>query len=219
MRRLAVLVGVAGMLGAMAVTGAGTAVAGGPTSVLVVAPETGRTAAVHTMSPAYDVLAKSVEAGERGKQQTSARADVRLTWLIHDVQVWRIDEVYLGLPGGPWIATRQSWDGNALELEPTWHRSAQPARLLQLLAGMKVLDAKAASSETQALVDDAQAAAPADDSRTAAASSSGDRFSVTGWRWVLPGLLAGAALTYLALRLNPGWLRRERGPRVELIDE
>ena len=29
-----------------------------------------------------------------------------MTWLIHDVAVWRVDRVYLGDEGGPWIATQ-----------------------------------------------------------------------------------------------------------------
>src|ERR671931_11148 len=33
---------------------------------------------------------------------------INVTWLIHDVSVWRVDRVFTDAPGGPWIETIMS---------------------------------------------------------------------------------------------------------------
>lgn len=254
MRRVGLVLGLAGVLGAVLAMVAGPAVAGGPTSVLLVAPDSGRSAALHVSNPVYEALMRATDGAGGAKTQQPPGQAIRLTWLIHDVQVWRIDEVYADAPGGPWIATRQSWNGNPLELDPVWHRSAQPKELVRLLTTLKVRDPKAPPAQYPAQLP--VQPAPADDAGTDAGTDFGSGtdsgsgtddgtasgtdtqpsgvqassaeqargtddgwVALAGWRWALAGLLAGAGLTYLTVRLSPGWQRRDRDPRVELIDE
>lgn len=225
MRKPALLAVLTGLL---VLAGTGPASAGGPTSVMLVQPDTGRSAALHTTQPTYQVLSDLVQTTaaltdrDAGPDAHTSGTAVRITWLIHDVQVWRVDEVFIDASGGPWIATRENWDGNPLEGDRVWHRSAAPGRLLQLLADLKVLDPKAPLVDYHPSVPapqpEAEAAAAAA-SAEVAASADNDRLALSGWRWVLPGLLAGALLTYLAIRLSPAWQRRSTGPRWELVDE
>jgi hypothetical protein len=223
MRRLAVLTVLSAAVFAVP---AGPAAAGGPTSVLLVAPDTGQTAALHVNHSSYPVLSKLVDVSPASLVDRGGSAErhasgpvIRMTWLIHDVQVWRIDEVYVAAAGGPWIATRQSWEGDPLGIEPTWHRSPEPDRLTQLLRQLKVLDSNAPVETVEPAPVPSGMDPPAQADGPPTAVESLDPVALSGWRWILPGLLAGAALTYLAVRLSPSWQRRDRGPRWELIDE
>lgn len=78
------------------------AVAGGPTSVLVTLPGEGRSTALYYTDPAYDRLWAALRVGEEVRPARNAPEDlggdappVVLTWLIHDVTVWRVDHVYV----------------------------------------------------------------------------------------------------------------------------
>jgi hypothetical protein len=221
MRKTALLAVLTGLL---FLTGTGTASAGGPTSVLLVQPDTGRSASLHVNTLSYNVLADLMKATPRltdakaGPNAHTSGKVVRLTWLIHDVRVWRVDEVHVDAPDGPWIMTRESWDGDPLEKTPVWHRSPQPERLVQLLEDVKVLDSSATAIENDppAVRDDAGTVA-ADVTPPAAAEPA--RVTLAGWRWIVPGVLGGALLTYLAIRFSPAWQRRETGPRLDLVDE
>jgi hypothetical protein len=217
MRRFAVLVGVCVAVFWM---GAAPAVAGGPTSVLLVAPESGMTASLYVTQPEYERLSGLVQNSANDlTDRTSAQHDdgpsVRLTWLIHDVAVWRVDEVFVKAGGGPWIATRMSADGGPLPEQPVWHRPAEPARLIQMLGTMKLLDAGAIPLS----IPEIQLPAGSDPPAAAPVASPSQRVSLSGWRWVVPGLLVGAGLAYLAVRLSPTWQRRTPEPRWDLIDE
>jgi hypothetical protein len=219
MRRFAGLVGVCV---AMLWMGAAPAAAGGPTSVLLVAPETGMTSSLYVSQPEYERLAGLVQNSandltDRTSAQHATGPSVRLTWLIHDVSVWRVDEVFAEAGGGPWIATREATNDGPLPDEPVWHRAAEPGRLIQMLGTMKLLDPGAIPLSLPEI----QLPASTDAGTPAAAppSSEGSRVSLSGWRWILPGLLAGAGLAYVAVQLSPSWQRRTPEPRWDLIDE
>lgn len=119
---------------------AAPAQAGGPTSVLLVVPGGGGTAALYYDEPEYAELARLIGAdGESdpvrdatgGGHETGSA--VTVTWLIHDVQVWRVDRIYLGGPDGPWVASQVRYDGDIWEVPVSWYRPAQPKALLALL--------------------------------------------------------------------------------------
>ncbi|MFD1052131.1 hypothetical protein ACFQ1S_44440, partial [Kibdelosporangium lantanae] len=87
------------------------AYAGGPTSVIIVDPNTGKTAALYTNDKDYgllmDVLGPRPPVPDgpdlHGGPGSSA---INVTWLIHDAEVWRIDRVFLDDPAGPWVETQ-----------------------------------------------------------------------------------------------------------------
>jgi len=144
MRRLVLLLGVLLALCA-AVFLAPAASAGGPTSVLLVWDD-GRSASLTYADPAYEQLMTAIGV-EPGTPTAPAQppageptgGSVTVTWLLHDVQVWRVDEVFPAAPGGPVVGTRLvdlGAGGGYPELfarTPSLHGSADPGALVALL--------------------------------------------------------------------------------------
>jgi hypothetical protein len=206
---------------------AGSAAAGGPTSVLLVVPGEGRTASLYNSDPEYDQLARLVgafgpAAGSTTAPKTSSNAGpsgtddasgpgVTLTWLMHDVNVWRVDRVYLAAEGGPWISSQTTMDGGDLfSQEPRWHTAGDGGKELATLLdglGVGLTATGTAAVAGNGNVDTGQAApipangAPATTGATTTEPSSGLP-GPDGWIWGLAGLLLGTALT-LALRRRP----------------
>jgi hypothetical protein len=144
---------------------------------------------------------------------------VTLTWLIHDVGVWRIDRVFLGAEGGPWISTQTDTDGtHQIADPPIWHRSADGKELTALLNRLGVgLTGVRPSPETHPAASEpaaSEAVSASDEvaaSPRASASSAreGERTSSTWaepsrWVWAATGALLGAALTLAAGRRRGG---------------
>ncbi|MFF1816525.1 hypothetical protein ACFVWG_04470 [Kribbella sp. NPDC058245] len=205
-------------------TMAAPAYAGGPTSVLLSAPP-------RVVALGYDDLRYSELQALTSLEGASKEPDspdhqsgnfVRAAWLIHDMNVWRIDIIYPDAPGGPWIATSESSDGSALDGsallgKPVWHRSPEPVALTKLLASLKLLPGDLDgqrflggpttldySPPASPPVADAQPA-PQPQAQVVATSV------FTGWRWILPGVLVGAALAWAAGR----FLRQRRWDLVD----
>ena len=225
--RRAVVAAVAGVVASLAPLAAGPAIAGGPTSVVLSLPGTGRMNVLHVSSADYEALQAQVggftdpvptpAAGEG----TAARHDqgpvLTLTWLIHDVQPWRVDYVYLLAPGGPWIATRETLNaGDIWALPQTWHRPADAVRLRALVHELKVdptdwspadngvaPEGMPADSDPLGLPSSRSTAAPA----AASARDSGGSAPV-GWVWGIAGLVCGAVLTVAG---EWAWSRRRGG--------
>lgn len=219
-----VIRGVAGLgvVVLLALGGALPAYGGGPTSVLIVSPENETAAALYTSSSKYQALQRYVdEAGQKVEvlkpEQPSGHESgnvVRLTWLIHDTTVWRTDWIYTEAQGGPWIATRLTQDdGNLWDQPVRWHATAEPKALLALLGELGLFKK---SADGGYVVQTPAVPQPAPEQQPVAAVE--DESVLPGWAWVLPGLAAGAALMLLAIKLIPVWQRRDRNPRVQLID-
>jgi hypothetical protein len=128
-----------------------TAHAGGPTSVLMTSPESGRASALHIANPDYDRLYEAVGDDVRGEQArpsgvSSGGEEVRLTWLIHDVQVWRVDRVHLTRQDGIWVetVTELTGAGHPFEQPSRWHRAKNDQALTALLANAGLLGADSA---------------------------------------------------------------------------
>jgi len=192
--------------------------AGGPTSVLLSAPNVPKVAAAGYEDSAYRDLLKLVTAtaGDEGSQQEHAIGNfVRATWLIHDMAVWRTDVIYLYAPGGPWIATTEASDGTGqMEAKPTWHKSADRDHLIQLLDSLG-LNGPAGTGQTTVAPETTIAAGAesvADQPPPTAQSVSADQGALSGWRWSIPGFLLGAVIAVIAIRLVP------RRRSWELID-
>ncbi len=185
--------------------------AGGPTSVLLANPQTGRVAALYYTDRAYDRLADAVGAfaSETGSTDRppavpdDLTGEVRLTWLIHDMSIWRIDRVHATTEDGMWLQTVVRTDGGDVFDQPgTWHRPVDPkalaaalqdARLLTRSAGENPSIASSAESRPAAVTDAAEVDSPR-----------------AGWLVAvgIGGLLIGAVGVMLLRRVRAG--RRER---------
>jgi hypothetical protein len=149
---------------------AGSAYAGGPTSVLLVNTDRARVHALYINDAVYDRLAAAVGDADGASTPPAGVAEglkdqVKLTWLIHDVTVWRLDRVILTRNDGIWIET-------ALKLPEDddtarWHRAHDDQALTALLSAAGLLGKRAeppgdSPASTTPAVADGPAAAAAD---------------------------------------------------------
>lgn len=204
------------------------AAAGGPTSVLLVAPETGQTASLYTSDDDYQALARLVgafdaspgETVEGASRSPSGRA-VTITWLIHDVQVWRVDRVYPDAEGGPLVATQQALDaGSTWEAPVAWHRPAAGTELAQLLDRLVLAGGDTASGGGGQVAGSQPAgqgldAGPADPAQRP--TSAGDGTAASAAAWVLLGSLIGAVLALVTPRAVAA--RRRSGAEVDHVPD
>src|SRR4051794_8102791 len=138
---------VAAAVGLVAVAMPGTAWAGGPTSVLLASPQTDRAAALYTTDPAYqqlsDLLGEEPQADPAPPPTDTGSTYVTVTWLVHDVTIWRIDRAFLDTTSGPWVLTQTAdgttgdvstdlWPGQHGGPGAIWHRPGDPAALIAL---------------------------------------------------------------------------------------
>lgn len=130
-----------------------SAVAGGPTSVLVANYETGRAAAVLHSSTAYTELqsilgtdSPPTAAKRPAGVSESDNATVRMVWLIHDVSPWRIDNVYVQ-DKDVWVETYFDTSGtDPYAATPVWHQPARGADLTKVLTTLGVVGSGASAS-------------------------------------------------------------------------
>jgi hypothetical protein len=150
--RVARLITVLVLVGASCLLAAGTGFAGGPTSALLVAPGYERAAAVYYSDPEYQqletLLAQPAAAtGSAADVPAAAPADglgyITVTWLVHDVSIWRIDRIFLAQDGDHLIVTQLTDGSNATGIgmypgqlgddTAVQHRAADPVALQSLL--------------------------------------------------------------------------------------
>lgn len=214
-----------GAVAAALLLGSGQATAGGPTSVLVANPGTGEAAALYATDARYGELQSALKpaAGETaypdGMSAGPGTPAINITWLWHDVSVWRVDQVRLDVEGGPWVLTNQSDDGDpdSFWSNDSWHRAADPDGVLDVLSSLGVLDEVNSSAP-----DPAEPAPATSDEPTPVASSTRaamDGSSGSVW-WLLPVAAGGVLLGALGRPYADSWFRRWRtsGPRQQLID-
>ncbi|MGI3227982.1 hypothetical protein ACRJ4B_33470 [Streptomyces sp. GTA36] len=221
-----------------------TAAAGGPTSVLVVSPESGQSAALYNSKEEYGELQRLLGAPDSGTRKeppglgVGSGRQINVTWMLHDVSPWRVDRVYPETP-----RTKDVWIHTAANVPESmngyWHRAGQPAAVRALLKKLGVLGESSPGEGAGAIypapweTTEGAAAAPApesgptEQSGTATAAATPD--DGTDWWWAIPGLATGAVLA-LGLRPVVGRLPgvrelsrrrasvREAGPRQELRD-
>ncbi|MFJ9582918.1 hypothetical protein [Streptomyces acidicola] len=245
LRKPGVLLGALATAFALVLLGAPSSVAGGPTSVLLASPTSSQTASLYSTDDGYNLLEKLL--GRAGSDLDSSEEkppkldetighSVNVTWLIHDVNPWRVDQVYPLVPEtrGVWIHTTMGVPNGK---DGIWHKAERPEELRSLLTDLGVMgkapktegeDANASAGRPSH--DDVTAAPATNDSPPARAAAASTGLG-TNWWWAIPGLAVGAALA-LALRplaVRAGWLpstqwrtgwrhHREPGPRQELRD-
>ncbi|MGS0684358.1 hypothetical protein ACVBEQ_04210 [Nakamurella sp. GG22] len=217
--RVARLVSVVLLLGIGSMLSTGTASAGGPTSALLVSPSAEYATGVYYSDPEYGLLQELLAEPSSGAASTASDVSqtgsdyVTVTWLMHDITVWRIDRVFLPPKGEPSIVTQEMWDsaGNATGMYPSedgnatarHHRSPDPAALISLLQKLGLVD----SDSFSAVAEFVPAAA---DSAPAAGETAGQHATLepagtataAGW-WLLGGLVAGIAGCALTVRCVP----------------
>ncbi|NGN70020.1 hypothetical protein G5C51_39800 [Streptomyces sp. A7024] len=226
--RIAIVLLIAPLIGfALAVP----ASAGGPTSVAVFNAGSWQATALHATSESYDELANAIGelsdqthalskapssaalGGQEGRQVTA-------TWMIHDVQVWRVDRIHLDTRDGRPLILRSLTDLSGREAKPTqtWLRAADPEGLRQLLAQLKV-DGKQPAQGAGKGGGEAtgQPAAAQPDKASDPRAATPDTDAATGWWWALPGAAAGALLVWVSLRARPRTGVEGRS-RWELLD-
>ena len=129
----------------------GPASAGGPTSALLSVPGEGRTASLYYTDAAYEELSELLGVtGVSGAGQDDlgqgheSGTGVTVTWLIHDVTPWRVDRIYLGGVGAPWVATQvmDSETGSIWDSPVIWHQPAAGKELTLLLDRLGVGQAR-----------------------------------------------------------------------------
>ncbi|MCX4905979.1 hypothetical protein [Streptomyces sp. NBC_00878] len=224
----------------LVVLGAPTAAAGGPTSVLVVSPESGESAALYNSKKEYGELERLLGRPESGTREEppglglGSGRQINVTWMLHDVSPWRVDRVYPETP-----RTKDVWIHTAANLPTSmngyWHKAEQPTAVRALLKKLGVLGESSGEGgagaiypapwETTEEAAGAPAPVPTEPSGTATAVAAAD--DDTDWWWAIPGLVTGAVLA-LGLRPFVGrlpgarqlsrWREREAGPRQELRD-
>ena len=191
-------------------TAAHSAAAGGPTSVLLANPQTGRVAALYHTDKAYERLAGAVGASESQTGSTNKpgavtddfTGEIRLTWLIHDMSIWRIDRVH-ATEDGMWVQTVVRTDGGDVFDQPgTWHRPVDPKALAAALQDARLLTTAAAEDDSSSIGSKAEsddAAAPLASTSTAESTSGGLIAAVA-----VVGLLVGGAGATLLQRSRAG---------------
>jgi hypothetical protein len=190
-----------------------TAHAGGPTSVLLTNPNLGRATALHVQNPDYDRLFAAVGEQVTGPEQppsgVGSSDEVRLTWLIHDMQIWRIDRVHLTGGDGIWLETVVDItdSGDVFDRPARWHRPANAQALTVLLTSAGLLGADPAPSAT---------ADPNDSSPVTEVSSTPAQSVVPIVAAALGGLVLGAAGSLLLRRRPTGRRPGAERPRVTL---
>ncbi|MGW6025924.1 hypothetical protein [Streptomyces sp. NPDC055099] len=221
--------GVAASL-ALVVAGAPQAVAGGSTSVLVVAPASGESAALYISDREYEeleaglgYLGADMGKGQREQPPGLAMGDgsrqINVTWMVHDVQPWRVDRAYpvaagakddgdgkdtkdgRGGRGGKgadvvWIHTTT----DVGSMKGVWHKAKDPARLTALFDKLGVLGPPTDRGNRAIGPGSDSTPPPTSASETGAgqAAASGGTDVTPGdggtdWWWAIPGAAAGAA--------------------------
>lgn len=184
---------------------AAPASAGGPTSAILSVPGEGKTASLYYTDEEYAALARLIGAeglGVPGSTDDSGQshesgAGVTVTWLIHDVEPWRVDRIYPNAEGGPWVATQvtDSETGSIWDSPVVWHQPTSGKELSMLLD--QLLEGKAAAPAPSVPDTEPPAAAPA-------AAPAASAATVSGAWWALGGLAGGVLLTLGFVRLRAG---------------
>ncbi|HEU4948400.1 MAG TPA: hypothetical protein VFT31_14710 [Kribbella sp.] len=192
-----------------ALSGATSAAAGGPTSVLLSAPSIPKVTAAGYEDKTYEQLVQLIQTTDAvGKHEPPGSGHdsgslIRATWLIHDMSIWRLDLIYPDAPGGLWIATTLAGGDGAMPEQPLWHRSQDPAQLLNVLRDLGLLGGDRGSGGPTNPSWNAEPPPAAQPTEQPVRTVMAEPDTLTGWRWSIPGFLLGAVIAIVAVRLWP----------------
>ncbi|MFF0220725.1 hypothetical protein [Streptomyces sp. NPDC004629] len=232
-RELTALSGMVAVLLGLLLWGASSAVAGGPTSVLVTSPRSGEAAARYFSDEEYGQLQRLLGPENRGSRETPPEAEpdsarqINVTWLAHDIWPWRMDRVFPAdsRSGAVWIHTAAPVSES---LNGYWHRAEHPDQLRALLGKLGVMSNKNSQAGYTGIFPgpwQSESPGTADQNEQSTTTVTiGTKGDGTDWWWAIPGAAAGAVLALvlrsLVPRAAPALRRgdREPGPRQELRD-
>ena len=185
--------------------------AGGPTSVLLTNLDSQRAAGLYYTDEQYLEL-ETLLHGDGTTRETAAASPpgggtyFNVTWLVHDVSVWRTDQLVLDVEGAPWIYTQLPQangggliDGGGGLTDEKWRSLKNGGAIVDLLVAIGV-------------VGDEEPTSTVDSVTTAAAPAAGSQHDTAAsvWRWAVPGLVVG---------LLAGWLIARWRTRARLVSE
>ena len=213
-----------------AVISAGHAEAGGPTIVLVVNPATGEAGALYITDQNYQLLHDSLEPApgmtvERPPQLSAGpgTSAINITWLAHDVSVWRVDHIRLDLKY-VWVQTITMGDGaSPYDSDAEWHVAAGGDAVIGVLHALGVLPNGAPGEGTSAAGTASSAGHPSSALEPAAEPAAEEPASaaspLTDWQWLAAAAAAGLAVGAIGRpALAESVRRRTRGARQQLVD-
>ncbi|WP_069885729.1 hypothetical protein [Streptomyces luteocolor] len=230
-----------GTAAALVLVSAPQAVSGGPTSVLLVAPESTRSASLYNNDVKYDQLERWLEPAGTGEPPDKTppglgigedSRQINITWMVHDVRPWRVDRVYPPLPArkGADVWVHRSTDTESLNGD--WYRAKEPERLVSLFKKLGLMGKASVEGSSGVPPETGEYPPPtaseeSADAQAGAAGGGGPGSDGTDWWWAIPGAGAGAVAALLLRRpVTEGWATtvawrrrpRETGPRQELRD-
>ena len=213
------------------VVSAGHAAAGGPTSVLVVNPATGETGALYVTDGNYQVLEDALAPApgisvDRPPQLSAGPGTpaINITWLIHDVSVWRIDHIRLDLKY-VWVQTNVMADGAyPNDGSGKWHVASDADAVIGVLDQLGVLPdggtEVASESAVGSLIGEGNHSGMTEPGVAAAEPVNPvPAATVSGWQWIAVAGAGGIALGAIGRPTVAAIMRRrESGPRQQLVD-
>ena len=235
--RVGRLVTVVVLSAASCLLAAGTGWAGGPTSALLVSPDLERAAGVYYSDPEYQLLetllAEPAVSDPSVEVPSGGSGYITVTWLVHDVSIWRIDRILLAKDGNHLIITQlmngpsntgdgmypgQLGDDTAIK-----HRATDPAALQSLLEKLGLTGV--APGGTTDVAGPADQGAQAQAARNEAVqtgvveTAAGPAGAGAAPWWLLAGVVLGIVVAVTAIRYLPAVRRRILGEPASADDE
>ena len=166
------------------------AAAGGPTSVLLTNPGGEEATALYYTDQRYGTFDNLLH-GTDITRHVSAHppnddgTNLTITWLAHDVSVWRTDQLVIDAAGSVWISTRMPYGDGVSAPGAKWFSLKDSGAIVRLVTSLGLLGGgrSATSVETASEPLAASAIAPSDG-------------NVPGWLWIVPGIFLGLGLSW-----------------------
>lgn len=158
---------------------------------MITDPASARATALYYTDSRYAELEALLAAGKAVKGEPPGRrgSAVNLTWMLHDVDPWRIQQLYPDAEGGPILVTYGT-EIMGSEAQVTWSRIADSDGLAALLDRILRPRAAPATAEVESPTPEPLVERTVTETETA-------WYSLTGWRWLIPGMLIGAGFVLL----------------------
>ena len=164
------------------------ATAGGPTSVLLTNPGEELATALYYTDERYSTLDELLHGTDTTRRVSAAPPNgdgtyLTITWLAHDVSVWRTDQLVLDAAGSPWMSTHTPY-GNGVAQGTKWFSLKDGGAIVELVTSLGLLggDRSTPSNDTA--------------SEPVASTHTPSDVAVPGWLWIVPGILLGLGLSW-----------------------